>query len=73
MLRIYTTPFIKEIYNIIGKYEEYSKWICGECGNKATKISTGWYYPFCDECIKKHNIKKFLNIRDYYKGVSLSE
>lgn len=36
--------------NVLCKYEELSKYICGHCGNPATKITKGWIYPVCDKC-----------------------
>lgn len=73
MLRIYTSPTPVAIHEVIGKYEELSKWICGRCGKRATRISTGWYYPFCDDCLKKENITNSIDIKDYYNGVGIDE
>lgn len=36
---------------IIPKYEELSKRTCINCGAPATRISTGWISPWCDQCI----------------------
>lgn len=44
--------------------ENFSKKICCRCGNWATKISTGWILPWCDECGKDEE--------KYYKRMSLS-
>lgn len=41
----------KEIFDIIMKYEEISARTCIVCGKPATKISTGWICPYCDEHI----------------------
>jgi len=38
-----------EIYKIIEKYEEISRNTCIICGKPATKMSTGWICPYCDE------------------------
>jgi hypothetical protein len=24
---------------------------CGVCGRPATKLSKGWIYPYCDDCV----------------------
>lgn len=40
-----------KIYDIISKYEEISAKTCINCGKPATKISTGWISPYCDDCI----------------------
>lgn len=39
------------LYKIIDKYEELSYKTCINCGKPATKISTGWISPYCDDCI----------------------
>ena len=38
-------------YDIIHKYEKISKRTCIQCGKPATRITTGWIAPYCDECI----------------------
>jgi hypothetical protein len=40
----------EEIQKIENKYERLSSRICCECGKPATKYSTGWICPFCDDC-----------------------
>jgi len=40
----------KEIHEIEDKYERLSFRTCCECGKPATKYSTGWICPFCDDC-----------------------
>lgn len=46
----------KQIYDrfleIIHKYEKLSHKTCIKCGKPATKISTGWITPWCDDCAK---------------------
>lgn len=44
-----------EYQDIIEKYELLSEKTCCVCGAPATKISTGWISPFCDECAKEIN------------------
>lgn len=39
----------KEVYDIIEKYEKISQNTCIVCGKPATKMSTGWICPYCDE------------------------
>lgn len=56
-LRWYDSYSNKEVWDIIGKYEQISYKICIECGKPATCISTGWISPYCDDCKK--------NDRDY--------
>lgn len=50
-IRLYSNFASNELYNIIDKYEEISYKTCGVCGKPATKISKGWVYPYCDDCI----------------------
>ena len=49
------TPKDSKIYDIIRKYEQISAKTCGVCGKPATKISKGWIYPYCDDCIGNEN------------------
>lgn len=50
-LRWYDSFSTKEIFDIISKYEDISTTTCIVCGKPATKISTGWICPYCDEHI----------------------
>lgn len=58
-LRWYDNGVPNEIWDeynaIIRKYELLSEKTCCICGAPATKISTGWISPFCDECAKEIN------------------
>ena len=38
------------IPDIIDKYERMSERICIVCGRPATRITTGWICPYCDDC-----------------------
>lgn len=40
----------REIDMIENKYEELSARTCCKCGKSATKYSTGWILPWCDDC-----------------------
>ena len=42
---------IEIMQEIIPKYEELSYHTCINCGKPATKRSTGWICPYCDDCI----------------------
>ena len=48
-------PKDSKIYDIIRKYEQISAKTCGVCGKPATKMSKGWIYPYCDDCIGDRN------------------
>lgn len=45
----------KDVQDIINKYESISYKTCIVCGKPATKISTGWISPYCDNCIGNRN------------------
>ena len=64
-LRLYTMGYGEHTKNILAKYEELSKFYCGHCGKPARYISEGWYYTFCEECIKEIN-GGYIPIEDYY-------
>ena len=71
-LRLYYEGGGEAVKHCLAKYEELSKYICGHCGKPATRITTGWYYPLCDECIKEVNsdsmpIEEFYNFGTYNK------
>ena len=40
-----------KVWDIINKYEGISMKTCIVCGKPATKMSTGWISPYCDDCI----------------------
>ena len=50
MLRTYSIYSQDEIPKIESRYEDISSKICCICGKPATKISTGWICPYCDDC-----------------------
>lgn len=49
-LRWYANWYTKEIEEILDKYSKLSRHTCIVCGKPATKISTGWISPYCDNC-----------------------
>ena len=54
-LRWYDEFSTSDIQDIISKYEDISRHTCIVCGKPATKMSTGWICPFCDEHIGDRN------------------
>lgn len=57
----------QEAWDVIHKYERISKYTCGRCGKPATKVSTGWIYPYCDECAEKFaQYEYFADINEFY-------
>lgn len=71
-LRLYASGYGDKTKEILAKYEELSKYICGHCGKTATKVTTGWIYPFCDECVKKIHDKS-VDIWEFYGYNSIEE
>ena len=63
-LRWYDENGTTEILSqIIPKYEELSYHTCISCGKPATKLTTGWICPYCDDCIGDRNWKD-INMED---------
>ena len=62
-LRWYDNGSSDEIQKIIAKYEDISRRTCIICGKPATKISSGYVCPFCDEHIED---RKYTPIEEYY-------
>lgn len=57
--QFYCAGATKEVYDIIHKYEGLSYHTCYNCGEPATKYTTGWVLPLCDKCFEEHeNYKK---------------
>lgn len=56
-LRWYANIETPEISAILDKYENMSAKTCIRCGKPATKITTGWISPYCDDCVPMINGK----------------
>ena len=66
-LRWYDNISSKDIYNIIHKYEDISARTCIHCGKPATKISTGWISPWCNDCAKElSSWESCVDIEDWF-------
>lgn len=52
----------EKINDVLVKYEHMSEVTCVMCGKPATKMSTGWISPYCDECAAKLRNAKFVSI-----------
>lgn len=64
-LRAYNFGAPKEVHDIISKYERLSGETCIKCGAAATKISTGWISPYCDNCAEKiSKYERFVDIEE---------
>lgn len=68
MLRWYDFGGSRKIYDIISKYEGISQVTCIYCGKPATKITTGWISPYCDDCVPTYEGEPFqtVPIEEYY-------
>ena len=55
-LRLYAAGYGDKTKEVLAKYEELSKYICGHCGKPAEIITTGWYYPLCHKCFDDYEI-----------------
>lgn len=49
-LRWYDYGGTKKTDKIIDKYEKLSARTCIKCGKPATRVTTGWISPYCDDC-----------------------
>ena len=53
---------IKEIDDIVDKYEDVSYNTCIECGKQAKYVTLGYILPYCENCIKPNwKIKEINN------------
>ena len=68
-LHTYFSRYTDDLDIVIRKYEKLSRGICICCGKPATKMSTGWISPWCDDCVS--NI--YDNIIDIYEWVKRLE
>lgn len=64
-LRFYTNWNTSKISNIIHKYEQISRYTCIKCGAPATRVTTDWISPWCDECAKKF-FDDTVDINEFY-------
>ncbi len=55
------------VHDIVRRYEKLSSRICIVCGKPATRITTGWISPFCDECCINCGFGKSVPIDEYFK------
>lgn len=66
-LCLYNFGCNQEAWDVIHKYEELSKYTCGRCGKPATKVTTGWIYPYCESCADKYaKYEYFADINEFY-------
>lgn len=66
-LRWYDNGNTREGYRIIGKYTGISRYTCIICGAPATRVTLGWYSPFCGKCCPDDYsvpVKEFWNPED---------
>lgn len=67
----HNAPVDSKIHEIVSKYEKISQRICGKCGAPATRISTGWYYPYCEDCVPEYKGQKIhtIDIEEFYEEI----
>lgn len=59
--RVYVAPYNEKVEAVINSFEGATMRICNVCGKEATKLSTDWILPYCDECFEKNHTRQ-----DYY-------
>lgn len=62
----YGLASVQEYFDWEHKYRLKSRRTCIRCGNKATKISTGWISPYCDECATHLKSIQFVDLEEFY-------
>lgn len=48
------------------RYEKLSERTCVVCGKPATRMSTGWICPYCDNCSDKYIINEYVPIEKWF-------
>lgn len=66
-MRIYTNISNPIINSIIERYTIISEFTCCVCGKLATKETTGWICPYCDDCIKNVKSDKIRPLSEYVR------
>ena len=67
MLVVTVSNLTEELDKVLEKYEQLSSVVCYKCGKPATKISTGYILPYCDDCADpKLKYKKLIKDNSYY-------
>lgn len=64
-LHFYTNWTTVKVDKVINKYERLSRETCINCGAPATRVSTGWICPWCDDCASLIDDKTIL-IEEFY-------
>lgn len=67
MLTVYFNMYTDNLYEITKKYAQRSLHTCIKCGGTATKITTGWYSPFCEDCVPSFKNSKMptISVEDF--------
>ena len=60
MLDIFDWHGNEKTDEVIHKYVELSKVTCVNCGKPATRRSTGWISPYCNDCGPEY--EKFISL-----------
>ena len=64
-MRLYNNLTTDNISYLTILYEEFSKYVCENCGEFATHQTTGWISSFCDNCVNTHetNAEKIKSLK----------
>ena len=57
---------MRDVHDIINKYEYISARTCIECGRPAKYFTTGWFSPYCEDCIDDY---RKAHAREYYYDI----
>ena len=57
---------IRDVHDIVNKYEYISARTCIECGRPARYFTTGWFSPYCEDCIDEY---RKISAREYYYDI----
>lgn len=57
---------IRDVHDIVNKYEYISARTCIECGRPARYFTTGWFSPYCEDCIDEY---RKMSAREYYYDI----
>lgn len=67
-LHIYLSRYTPFTRSVCVQYADKSRQTCIHCGKPATKVTTGWVSPWCDECAEQHQ-QPCVPIKDFYKDL----
>ena len=72
-LRWYSNYSSPAYHAIIEKYTKLSEKTCIECGKPATRITTWWISPYCDDCVPKEEQNETVSVEEYFNSNQCGE